>query len=211
LRCEDRHGVKFLYLTLPSGRDLAYPFVKLVENRFGFPAVSFMDNSLGKWVEYRQGQGAYGGTFFENVVLGVARDLLAAAMLRLEAAGYPVVLHVHDEIVCEVPDGFGSVEEYQRIVEQPPDWAEGCPVGAKVRNGPRFASAETPVEHIASAWGDAPRFSSQMRAKPKVKAPVQYELLPVVFDPPINEEKFAGMLAWAVEREAARKRKVATP
>ena len=53
LRCEDRHGVKFLYITLPNGHDLAYPFVKLVENRFGFPAVSFMDNSLGKWVEYR--------------------------------------------------------------------------------------------------------------------------------------------------------------
>jgi hypothetical protein len=140
-------------------------------------------------------------------VQGVASDLLAAAMLRLEAAGYPVVLHVHDEIVCEVSDGFGSVEEYQRIVEQLPDWAQGCPVGAKVRNGPRFATAETPVEHIASTWGDAPRYSSQVRAKPKVKAPVQYELLPATFDLPINTEMLAALLAWAVEREAARARR----
>jgi hypothetical protein len=120
----------------------------------------------------------------------------------------PRCLHVHDEIVCEVSDGFGSVEEYQRIVEQLPGWADGCPVGAKVRNGPRFASAEIPVEHVTSTWGDAPRFSSQMRAKPKVKAPVQRELaLPVIFDLPINEEKFAALLTWAVERETARARK----
>ena len=103
--------------------------------------------------------------------------------------------------------GFGSVEEYQRIVERLPDWAEGCPVGAKVRNGPRFASAEIPVEHVTSTWGDAPRFSSQMRAKPKAKAPVQYELLPATFDLPIDTEMLTALLTWAVEREAARARK----
>jgi DNA polymerase len=104
LRCERLHGIPFLFITLPSGRALSYPFAKLIRNERGYTAVSFMDNALGKWVEYRPGQGAWGGTFTENLTQAVARDLLAAAMIRLEAAGYPVVLHVHDAIVCEVRD-----------------------------------------------------------------------------------------------------------
>ena len=48
----------------------------------------------------RNGQGAYGGVWTENIVSGIARDLLVAAMFRVEAAGYPIVLHVHDELVC---------------------------------------------------------------------------------------------------------------
>ena len=68
-----------------------------------------MDNQLGKWVEVRQGRGVWGGTFIENIVQGIARDHLAAALRRLEAAGYPVVLHVHDGIACEVLDGAGNV------------------------------------------------------------------------------------------------------
>jgi len=51
----------------------------------------------------------WGGTFIENIVQGIARDHLAAALRRLEAAGYPVVLHVHDGIACEVLDGAGNV------------------------------------------------------------------------------------------------------
>src|SRR5262249_28796434 len=76
-----------------------------------------------------------------------------AAMQRLETAGYPIVLHVHDEIVTEARDGFGSVEEFQRIITTLPDWAEGLPVAAKVRNGPRFCKVATEPE-AAPVAGD---------------------------------------------------------
>jgi DNA polymerase bacteriophage-type len=97
LQAEPRDDNVFLFIALPSGRHLAYPFCTLITNRFGRPAVQFMDNALIT--------GAYGGMWTANIVSGIARDFLADAMTRLDAAGYPVVLHVHDEIVVEVADG----------------------------------------------------------------------------------------------------------
>jgi DNA polymerase len=118
LICEPIGDAPFLFITLPSGRRLSYPFPKLITNRFDRPAVEFTDNSItnGGWVPCNHGHGSYGGLWTENVVSGIARDLLAAAMLRLEAAGYPVVLHVHDEIVCELPNGDGSLEEFKYLI-----------------------------------------------------------------------------------------------
>jgi DNA polymerase len=108
LRFEAWRGVPFLWIELPSKRRLAYPYAKLITNDYGSTAVSFMDNAIvtGGWSEYRPGRGMWGGGFTENLTQAVARDLLAAAMLRLEATNNPVVLHVHDSIVCEVPDGI---------------------------------------------------------------------------------------------------------
>ena len=72
----------------------------------------------------------YGAKLTENIVQATARDLLAQAMLRLRAAGYEIVMHVHDEAVCEVPEGESSVEEVCRIMSEVPSWAVGLPLNA---------------------------------------------------------------------------------
>jgi len=128
----------FLFLKLPSGRKLSYPFSrpKLLDPQHG--AVVFADSSDGQFRECRNGDGAYAGLWTENVVSGIARDLLAEAMLRLEADGYPIVLHVHDEIVCEVPDGFGSTAEFTQLMIRKPAWALDLPIAAKAWTGKRY-------------------------------------------------------------------------
>ena len=72
----------------------------------------------------------YGGKLTENVIQAVARDILTHALVKLQKAGYPVVLHVHDEVAAEVPDGFGSVEEFERIMEDIPEWCRDWPIRA---------------------------------------------------------------------------------
>jgi DNA polymerase len=108
-----------LRIVLPNGRRVHYP-ARLGPGKFaGTTQVTFKDNALGGWIDTR----AWYGIFVENVVQATARDLLAAAMQRLERAGYPVILTVHDEIVCEVPEDFGTVEEFHRLMIEPPAWA----------------------------------------------------------------------------------------
>ena len=128
----------FLCIKLPSGRKIYYPQPRLVNDKYGRSRVVFSDNGGGRFVDNRFGQGAYGGLWTENIVSGIARDLLAAAMLRVERAGYPIVLHVHDELVCEVPIGFGSTEEFVHLMTRKPAWALELPVAATVWTGPRY-------------------------------------------------------------------------
>jgi DNA polymerase len=127
----------FLFLKLPSGRKLAYPQPRIIGDDTEQHVV-FADNAAGQFKDCRNGRGAYGGTWTENVVSGIARDLLAAAMLRIEAAGYPIVLHVHDEPVCEVPVGFGSADEFTKLMIRKPAWALDLPIAASAWTGPRY-------------------------------------------------------------------------
>jgi DNA polymerase bacteriophage-type len=127
----------FLQLILPSGRKISYPQPRVVGDEHE-QRVVFADNAAGQFQECRHGQGAYGGTWTENVVSGIARDLLADAMLRIEAAGYPIVLHVHDEIVAEVPDGFSSTDEFTHLMIRKPAWALELPIAAKAWTGKRY-------------------------------------------------------------------------
>jgi DNA polymerase len=127
----------FLQLKLPSGRKLSYPKPRVVGDEREQHVV-FSDNGAGQFKDCRHGQGAYGGLWVENIVSGIARDLLAEAMQRIEAAGYPIVLHVHDEIACEVPIGFGSKEEFTRLMIRRPSWALELPIAASAWSGPRY-------------------------------------------------------------------------
>ncbi|NIP50782.1 MAG: hypothetical protein GWN00_32790, partial [Aliifodinibius sp.] len=124
-----------LYIRLPSGRDLCYhqPRLTRIEDRRRLPVyqISYMgvNNDPGKpkiWMRIV----TWGSRIFENIVQAVCRDIEAAAMLKLEAAGYPVVLHTHDEPCSEVPHGFGSIEEYERIMMTPESWYADWPVRA---------------------------------------------------------------------------------
>jgi DNA polymerase len=128
-----------LFMRLPSGRRLAYPEACLMPGKFEFTReLRYKDNARGGWAE----TGAWYGTLVENAVQATARDLLAAAMFRLEAAAYKIVLTVHDEIVCEVPEGFGSNEEFHRLMTEVPKWAGGLPVDAKVWTRNRYAKSK---------------------------------------------------------------------
>jgi DNA polymerase bacteriophage-type len=127
----------FLLLKLPSRRKISYPLPRAVGDAER-QHVTFLDNAAGQFTECRGGQGAHPGLWTENVVSGIARDLLAEAMLRIDAAGYPIVLHVHDEIVAEVPEGFGSLDEFTKLMTRKPAWALDLPIAAKAWSGKRF-------------------------------------------------------------------------
>jgi DNA polymerase len=127
-----------LRLKLPSGRVLSYPFPRIEIEDARHQHVVFADNAAGQFVDVRHGYGAYGGLWTENIVSGIARDVLAEAMLRVEAAGYPIVLHVHDEIVAEVPIGFGSTNEFIRLMTRKPAWALDLPIAASAWSGIRY-------------------------------------------------------------------------
>ena len=123
-----------LYLTLPSGRSIAYPQARLIPTKFedAPPDILFKDNSRGAWTDRR----AWFGTLVENVVQGAARDVLAAAIVRLELQAIPVVLSVHDEVVIEVPlDSPLTEEAFLALVLTPPDWAAEIPLAGKVSSG----------------------------------------------------------------------------
>lgn len=75
----------------------------------------------------------YGGALFQNSVQGIARDILAQAVLNLEAAGLPVILHVHDEVILEVDEATADQDftKAVQIMSTAPDWAPGIPLAVE--------------------------------------------------------------------------------
>lgn len=117
-----------LWFTLPSGRQLAYYDVTLVDNKWGGKQIAFkgMDQVRKIWGN----QTTYGAKLAENGVQGIARDCISWAMTKLHEAGYKIVMHVHDEVVLEMPYGQGSEAEVAQIMSQGAPWAAGLPLVA---------------------------------------------------------------------------------
>lgn len=131
-----KHGVTMqvvkaiFYITLPSGRQLCYISPKIEEGKFG-PTITFQGmGSEGKGARIWGKQYLYGGLLVQNTVQAIARDCLCESMIRITKAGYTLAFHVHDELVLEVPNSFGSLEEVNEIMGQPIPWAPGLPLTA---------------------------------------------------------------------------------
>lgn len=117
---------KMLFITLPSGRRLAYVKPKLEPNQFGKEAVTYEGIGVGKkWMRLE----TYGPKLVENIVQATARDLLVYAMQSLEDVGYEIVMHVHDEVIVEAPP-TAELETICALMADGPKWAEGLKLNA---------------------------------------------------------------------------------
>ena len=115
-----------LFIGLPSGRRLAYVKPRIYRNDFDRDEVSYMGvDATKKWGSIS----SYGPKFVENIIQAISRDILAEAMNRLDAAGYKIVMHVHDEAVLEAPIE-ASLDEACQIMSVTPDWTPGLILNA---------------------------------------------------------------------------------
>ena len=117
-----------LFITLPSGRRLAYVKPGLGQNRFGGTSITYWGISTGrKWGRLE----TYGGKLTENIVQAIARDLLVNGMKNVAEAGHQIVMHVHDEIVIDEPlDSGFTVKDACQLMSKLPAWAGGLPLTA---------------------------------------------------------------------------------
>lgn len=117
---------EILFIGLPSGRRLAYVKPKIYRNDFDRDEVSYMGvDATKKWGSIS----SYGPKFVENIIQAISRDILAEAMSRLDAVGYKIVMHVHDEAVLEAPIE-ASLDEACQIMSVTPDWTPGLILNA---------------------------------------------------------------------------------
>ena len=115
---------EFLFVTLPSGRTISYFHPKIVSDaKYGYEYLTYEGNS-----SLKNGWGinsTWGGKLVENIVQAIARDCLGMAMLQLDRYGYKIIMHVHDEVILEMPEGVGSLNEVLDVMRKPLYWAKG--------------------------------------------------------------------------------------
>lgn len=129
-----QYGIKFIYdpgvlfIQLPSGRRLSYIRPKIEPGPYESDVITYegMEQTTKQWVRLD----TYGPKLVENIVQAVARDCLGITMKRVEEKGYEVVMHVHDELIMDVPIGQGSLEEVNAIFGEIIPWAPGLPLSA---------------------------------------------------------------------------------
>jgi DNA polymerase len=126
-----------LYCRLLSGKLLTYHKPRLAKIRRRPEWCETMEITFEGWnTNPKKGprgwirMKTYGGSLAENVIQGTAADVMKFAVPNLEAAGYPIVLRIHDELAAEVPEGFGTIEEFETIMATLPDWCKDWPIRA---------------------------------------------------------------------------------
>lgn len=119
-----------LAITLPSKRKLFYVGPELTSNQFGSDAITYMsqNQTTKKW----ERTPTYGGKLTENIVQAIARDCLAISIKNLVQVGYKPVFHIHDEVICEVPENseYFTLEKAIEIMCRPIEWAKDLPLNA---------------------------------------------------------------------------------
>jgi len=130
----------FLFCALPSGRVIAYAAPRLKwstngERKRRYVEFDGLDSETKRWGP----QSMYGGFQGENIVQAIARDVMVAAMFAAEKLGYRIVLTVHDELLCEVPDGdLFNADKLKEIMSRLPAWAHGLPLAAAAWEDRRY-------------------------------------------------------------------------
>jgi DNA polymerase len=135
----------FLFCRVPSGRVISYPSPSVERKEktvvIDGDEVTFTNWGVSFWGVKKGWRklDLYGGMQCAHVVSGTARDILVGSMFRLEAAGYPIVLTVHDENLCEVDPGFGSLDEMKSLMAAGETWTKGLPIAVSAWEGPIYA------------------------------------------------------------------------
>jgi DNA polymerase len=135
----------YLFCRLPSGRVIPYASPSVAwksrvitvdgeEVEVNKRTVSYWGLDQKRWTKID----LYGGMQFNHIVQGTARDVMVEAMMRVEAEDYPLVLTVHDELLAEVAESFGSADEFEQLMAVLPAWAEGLPLAVQAWEGPRY-------------------------------------------------------------------------
>lgn len=128
-----QHGLEFsyinriLFIKLPSGRKLAYFDARIEPNARGMDQITYagVEQNTKSWGRLE----TYGGKLVENIVQATARDCLAVALMRVDKAGYDIAMHIHDEIVVDVPIGdIKAPDKITKIMSMDIDWAPGLPL-----------------------------------------------------------------------------------
>lgn len=118
-------------IELPSGKKLFYQEPSIGINRFNKDSIKYkgIDQTTGQWSNVE----TYGGKLAENVVQAVSRDLLAQSIINLDTAGFDIVMHVHDEVACEVDEKIAErkLEEMSKLMCNGIEWANGLPLNAE--------------------------------------------------------------------------------
>lgn len=128
-KCQDIEGMPFLLIRLPSGRKLAYPKPRVIQSRKfeNSTSIVFFGNIIGtQWGDVD----TFGAKLVENMVQGVAADVMTNGAANAEAAGYGIATLIHDEAICYYKEGQ-TVEELVRLLTTLPSWALGLPLDAE--------------------------------------------------------------------------------